>query len=178
MVFVGNGGAKQGHNAIAEHLIHRALEAVHGGHHALQGRVEKLLGGFGIKAADEFCGVLEVGKQHRHLLALAGQGGAGSEDFVGEMGWGVDQRWCVWLTPLIHCGCGDWLGRDRPSAGPDQDLVVLIHGNALRLNNLVLQVLQAGIVEPKLPLKRVIGHAPPLAQQVQHLIQHVIKVHG
>jgi hypothetical protein len=38
--------------------------------------------------------------------------------------------------------------------------------------------LQAGIVEPELPLEGVIGHASPLAQQVQDLIQHGIKVHG
>ena len=53
VVFVGNGGAKQGHDAVAQHLIHRALEAVHGVHHALQGRVEQALGGFRVEAADE-----------------------------------------------------------------------------------------------------------------------------
>ena len=36
-------------------------------------------------------------------------------------------------------------------------------GQALRRNDLVFQVLQAGIVEPKLPLESVIGHASPLA---------------
>ena len=86
MVLVGNGGAKQGHNAIAEHLIHRALEAMHRLHHALGG-VEELLGGFGIEAPDEFGGILEVGKQHRDLLAFAFQGRAGGKDFVAEMGW-------------------------------------------------------------------------------------------
>ena len=74
VVFVGNGGAKQGHNAVAEHLIHRALEAVHGVHHEVEGGIEELLGGFGIEAADEFRRVLEVGKEHRDLLALAFQG--------------------------------------------------------------------------------------------------------
>ena len=74
VVLMGNGGPKQGHNAVAEHLIHRALEAVHGVHHALQGRVEELLRGFGIEAPDEFGGVLEVGKEHRDLLAFAFQG--------------------------------------------------------------------------------------------------------
>ena len=85
MVFVGNGRPKQGHNAVAQHLVHGALEAVHGVHHAVQGRVEELLGGFGIEAADQFRGVLEVGKQHRHLLALAFQGGTGSENLLGQM---------------------------------------------------------------------------------------------
>ena len=52
MVFMGNRGAEQGHNAIAQHLVHRALEAVHGVHHALQDRIEELLGLFGVEVAD------------------------------------------------------------------------------------------------------------------------------
>ena len=47
MVLVGNGGAEQRHNAIAQHLIHRALEAVHGLHHQAEGGVQELLGRFG-----------------------------------------------------------------------------------------------------------------------------------
>ena len=65
VVFVGNGGAKQGHNAIAEHLIHRALEAVHGVHHEVDDGIQELLGRFGIEAVDEPGRVLEVGKAAR-----------------------------------------------------------------------------------------------------------------
>ena len=36
VVFVGHGRAEEGHDAIAQHLVHRALKAVHGVHHALQ----------------------------------------------------------------------------------------------------------------------------------------------
>ena len=86
MVLVGNGGAKQGHNAIAEHLVDGALEAVHGVHHALDRRIEELLGGFGIEVPDEFRRVLEVGKEHRDLLAFAFQGTAGGQDLLGEIG--------------------------------------------------------------------------------------------
>ena len=92
MIFVGNRGAKQGHNAITEHLVHRALEAVHGVHHEMDGRIEELLGSFGIEPPDEFGGVLEVSKQHGHLLALTLQGRASREDLVGEMGWRVGER--------------------------------------------------------------------------------------
>ena len=49
------------------------------------GRVEELLGGFGVQTADQLCGVFEVGKQHRHLLALAFQGVPGNRDLLGEM---------------------------------------------------------------------------------------------
>ena len=74
MVFMGNGGPKQGHNAIAEHLVDGALEAVHRVHHVVDGGIEELLGGFRIEAADEFGRVLEIGKQHRDLFALPGEG--------------------------------------------------------------------------------------------------------
>ena len=90
VVLVGNGGTEQGHNAIAEHLVHRALEAVHGVHHAVQRRVEELLGGFGVEAANQLGGVFEIGKQHRHLLALACQGTAGGENLLGQMPGGID----------------------------------------------------------------------------------------
>ena len=54
MVFVGNGGTKQGHNAVAQHLVDGALEAVHGVHHMVEGRIEELLGGFGVETPDQF----------------------------------------------------------------------------------------------------------------------------
>ena len=92
VVFVGNGRAEQGHNAVAEHLVDGALEAVHGVHHVVDSGVEELLGGFGIKAADEFRRVLEVSKQHGDLLALAFEGAAGGEDFLGEIGGRVAER--------------------------------------------------------------------------------------
>ena len=74
-----------------EHLVDGALEAVHGVHHELQGRIEELLGGFGIEVADQLGGAFEVGKQHRHLLALAFQGTAGRQDLLGEIGRGVGE---------------------------------------------------------------------------------------
>jgi hypothetical protein len=54
VVLVGDGGAKEGHDAVAQHLVHRALVAVHGRHHVLERRVQEVLGGFGIKVADQF----------------------------------------------------------------------------------------------------------------------------
>ena len=92
VVFVGDGGTKQRHNAIAQHLVDGALEAVHRVHHAMQGRIEELLGRFGIEARDQLRRALEVGKQHGDLLALAFQGTAGGEDFLGEIGRGVGER--------------------------------------------------------------------------------------
>ena len=51
------------------------------GHHALEHRVEELAGLFGIALGQQLHRALQVGEQHRDLLALAFQGGAGVEDF-------------------------------------------------------------------------------------------------
>ena len=44
VILMGHGRAKQRHDAVAQHLVHRALVAVHGVHHDVQGRVQELLG--------------------------------------------------------------------------------------------------------------------------------------
>ena len=66
--------------------IYRALEAVHGGHHMVQGRVEELLRSFGIQAADEFGGVLEVSK--RTVTCLRSPARAGRAARILSVRWG------------------------------------------------------------------------------------------
>ena len=44
VVFMGQGRTKERHDAIAHDLVDRAFVAVHGGHHALQHRIEELAG--------------------------------------------------------------------------------------------------------------------------------------
>ena len=85
MILVRDGRAKQRHDAVAHHLVDRALIAVHGLHHALEHRVEELAGLFGIAVGQQLHRALEVGEQHGDLLALAFQGGLGGEDFLGQM---------------------------------------------------------------------------------------------
>ena len=77
VVLVGQRRPKQGHDAVAHDLVHRAFVAVHGRHQALQHRVEELPGLLGIALGQEFHRALEIGKQHGDLLALAFQGAAG-----------------------------------------------------------------------------------------------------
>ena len=86
MVFMGQGGPKQRHDAVAHDLVDRAFIAVHRGHHVFQDRVEELPRRLGIAIGHQFHGALEVGKQHRDLLALAFQGTAGGEDFLRQIG--------------------------------------------------------------------------------------------
>ena len=45
----GRSAPKEGHDAIAHDLVHRAFIAVHGVHHALQGRIEELPGLFRVE---------------------------------------------------------------------------------------------------------------------------------
>ena len=52
MIFMGQGRPEQGHNAIAQHLVHGPLVAVHGVHHACRAGIEELLGRFGIEVRE------------------------------------------------------------------------------------------------------------------------------
>jgi hypothetical protein len=77
VILVANGGTEERHDAVAQHLVHRALIAVHRVHHVVQSGIEELLGGFGVKVLDQCGGVCDVGKQDGHLLAFAFEGRAG-----------------------------------------------------------------------------------------------------
>jgi hypothetical protein len=61
-----------------------ALEAMYSVHHEMDHGIEELLGGFRIKAADEFRRIFEIRKEHRDLLALTCEGGASSDDLEGS----------------------------------------------------------------------------------------------
>ena len=52
VIFVGHRRTKQGHNAIAQDLIHRALKAVHGVHHVAEGGIEEVLRGLRVEVAN------------------------------------------------------------------------------------------------------------------------------
>ena len=53
VILVGNGRPEQGHNAVAKHLVHRALITVHGVHHDMDGRVQSCWAASGSQALDE-----------------------------------------------------------------------------------------------------------------------------
>ena len=77
MVLMRQGSPEERHNAVPHDLVHGPLIAVHRGHHALEHRVEEVAGLFGIAVSQQLHRAFEVGKQHRHLLALAFEGGLG-----------------------------------------------------------------------------------------------------
>jgi hypothetical protein len=62
VILVGHRSPEEGHDAVAEHLVHSAFVAVYGVHHHLQGRIEEPLGRLRVKVADQLGRALEVGK--------------------------------------------------------------------------------------------------------------------
>jgi hypothetical protein len=92
MVLMGQGRAKEGHEAITQNLVHRALIAVHSVHHGVQDGVEELLCGFRVEVANQLGGTSDVGKQDGDLLAFAFQGAARGQDLLREIGGRVRQR--------------------------------------------------------------------------------------
>src|SRR5262249_3215463 len=72
-------------DAVAHDLIDGALVAMHRVHHAFQHRVENAARFFGVAVGEQLHGALEVGEEHRDLLALAFQGAAGANDPLGQM---------------------------------------------------------------------------------------------
>jgi hypothetical protein len=53
---MGDGGSKQRHNAIAQHLVDGPLEAMHSIHQAFEDRVEELPGFLGVALGEQLHG--------------------------------------------------------------------------------------------------------------------------
>ena len=85
MILMRERRAEERHDPIAHHLIHCALVAVDRLHHAFEDGVKDLSRLLGITVGEEFHRALQVGEEHRDLLALALESGLGSEDLLGEM---------------------------------------------------------------------------------------------
>ena len=66
--------AEQRHDAVAHHLVDGALVAMDGLHHPFEHRVEELARLLGIAVGEQLHRALEVGEEHRDLLALAFEG--------------------------------------------------------------------------------------------------------
>ncbi len=120
VILVGERRAEQRHDAVAHDLVHRALVAVYGVHHPLEHRIEKRAGLLRIAIGQQLHRALEVGEQHRHLLALARQRVSGAEDPLGQMpgrvvlGSGEASGWRAgWRQARGVSAFGTELGRRR-----------------------------------------------------------------
>src|SRR5262249_1970747 len=102
VVLVGNGGAEERHDAVAQELVDRAFVAVHLPQDQLEGPVHELMHLFGIESFGNGGEPGDVSEQDGHLLAFAFQSRPGGENFLGEV------RWRVALGRGEACG---WRGR-------------------------------------------------------------------
>jgi len=105
VVFVGERRAEQRHDPVPHDLVHRALVAVDGLHHAFEHWVEELARFFWIAIGQQLHGALEVGEEDGDLLALAFQGSLGREDLLCEM------LGCVGLWRRPDAPRGRWSDR-------------------------------------------------------------------
>ena len=71
VVLVGERRAEERHDPVAHHLVDGALVAVDGLHHPLEDGVEELARLLGVAVGEQLHRALEVGEEHRDLLALA-----------------------------------------------------------------------------------------------------------
>src|SRR5919197_3464265 len=60
---------------------------------------------------------------------------------------------------------------------PDQDDAVLIDGEALALDEFVLQIVQGCVVELELPLERAVGQVPTPLEHGYRLVEDLLKGH-
>ena len=77
--------AEQRHDAIAGVLVDGPLEAVHALGEEVEEAIEQAMPGLGAEPLGEQHRVLDVGEQHRHLLALALERGAAGQDALDQM---------------------------------------------------------------------------------------------
>ena len=74
VVLVGERRAEERHDPVAHDLVDRALVAVDGLHHPLEDGIEELPRLLGVAVGEQLHRALEVGEEHRDLLALAFEG--------------------------------------------------------------------------------------------------------
>src|SRR5262245_12478725 len=86
------GSPKQRHKTISEELVDGAFIAMHSVECQGEEAVQQGVHVFWTKTLGQGSGVRQVTEQHRDLLAFALQRTTGSEDFFGEVRWGVGKR--------------------------------------------------------------------------------------
>ncbi len=127
VILVGHRRAEDGHDPVAEHLVHGALVAVDGLHHHGQHRIEHAPRVLGIAIGQELERALHVGEEHRHLLALALERAARGADLLGQ----VRRR--------VGLGRGEAdraRDEDRLAAAPAEARARLVHEAAARARSL------------------------------------------
>src|SRR5262249_16296173 len=83
------GRAEEGHDAVSHHLIDRPFIVMDGFHHSLEDGIQQLPRLLGIPVGEQLHRALEVGEEHRDLLALTFESGPGHAHALSDMLWGV-----------------------------------------------------------------------------------------
>jgi hypothetical protein len=96
--------------------------------------------------------------------------GIGQENLLCQ----VRGRVYEWSKRLLP---GGQFGVRRP-AGPHQHVTVFVHGKALRLDHLRLQILEGLIIEVELSFERAISHAVSTLEHGNRLIHNLLEGHG
>jgi hypothetical protein len=149
VVFVGDRRPEQRHDSVTRVLVDRALEAMHVFGEDLEEAVEERVPLLGVELLGELGRTLQIGEEHRHLLALALEGGLGAEDLVGEVLGGVVEG-----VALGRCRSAQWGGfRAGRRMRPREDLA-LEGGHLLHVHELLDQLVEGCVVELELALQR------------------------
>src|SRR5258705_7638324 len=85
MILVGQRRAEERHDAVAHHLVDGPLVVMDGLHHALQDGIQELARLLRIPVRQQLHRALQVGEEHRDLLALAFEGSLRGEDPFRQM---------------------------------------------------------------------------------------------
>ena len=128
---------------------------------------------FWIEVANQLGRILDVGKQHRDLLAFAFQGATGSQDLLREIGGRVRQ----WSLGSRRRGPGGGWGRGACLVRPDEALLVFAQRLLVGIAQLAEEIRQGIRIQLELPLQGAIGHTAPLPQKGNHLIHKRNKIH-
>jgi hypothetical protein len=75
VIFMGERGAEERHDAVAHHLVHGALVAVDSFHHELEDRIQQLARFLWVSVGKQLHRAFYVGEQHGDLLPFALEGG-------------------------------------------------------------------------------------------------------
>src|SRR4029453_8009547 len=126
---------------------------------------------FGIELAGELRRVHQIAEHHGELATFGFWGarcywrcGRGVCFLDGRL-WSCLGRW------REYCVCAFSI------TDPDQNALILLHCQSLRVDKLVLQVCQCLVVESELAFQKAIGHPFPLSEQLDNLVEDVVQAH-
>ena len=177
MVLMGDGGAEQRHEAIAQELIDVAFVAMNGIDSELEEPVQNVVHGLRPELLGHLRRVRQIAEQHRDLLAFSLQDGAGGEDLLAGQ---VRRSVRVRIEGLRRQrrrrreGCGV-LVRGGAS-GPYESPAILVPRLGMVEENGLLEVLERFVIEVELAFESAIRDPAAPAQQIQDLVEHFVEI--